>query len=372
MTTSRSILFITASLGGGGAERVLCTLANAWARRGVQVQIVTLNNTAPFYPLLESVEVRWLGLSRNSTGFLASIKNNACRLRAIRGVIKATAGSKVVSFGTETNILSLLAAVRTRRDVIVSERCDPRYYPYTTIWSLLRCITYLLAHRVVVQTRDAERFFWFLPKRRLAVIPNPVSAPVLTDNTVRVSQPFILAAGRLTPQKGFDVLLEAFAVAARRYPNWRLVILGEGPSRDQLEAQVKRLSLVGCVDMPGAVQNIGDYMNAAAMFVLSSRYEGFPNVLCEAMASGMAVVATDCPSGPADIVSNGVDGRLVKPESVEELARAIGEYMSSPDMRLALGNKARAIAMRLSVDTVLGVWEEQVFPAAADVESSRK
>lgn len=175
-----------------------------------------------------------------------------------------------------------------------------------------------------------------LPSGRIAVIPNPI----ITPNVRRMAEetphhrwlsdgepPVVIAIGRLAPQKDFATLIEAFA-AARGSSDARLLILGEGPERQNLESVVRSRGLDDVVDLPGWVDNPYPYLRRSALFVLSSRWEGLPGVLIEALYCGVPVVSTDCPSGPREILEGGRHGRLVPVGDVEALARAVSEGLS--------------------------------------------
>jgi glycosyltransferase involved in cell wall biosynthesis len=173
--------------------------------------------------------------------------------------------------------------------------------------------------------------FGRLPEKKIRVIHNPVfdidvetraQAPLTHPWFERKGPPIILAVGRLHRQKGFDILLEAFAIA-RAEVDCRLVILGEGPERTALLAMAERLGLAYDIDMPGFAENPFPLMRRAGVFVLSSRWEGFPNALVEAMACGAPVIAADCPSGPREILGGGRYGTLVPPENPQALGRAL-------------------------------------------------
>jgi glycosyltransferase involved in cell wall biosynthesis len=172
----------------------------------------------------------------------------------------------------------------------------------------------------------------------------------------------LLAVGRLSQEKGFDLLLESWSTLANHQPHWRLVILGEGPERASLEAQIQALGLDRAVLLPGRAGNVSDWYRRADLFVLSSRFEGFPNVLAEAMASGLAVVSTDCPTGPAAIVRDGVDGLLVPMNQPAALREALARLMHDDAMRASMAQCASQIAGRLELEVVAGRWR-QLFAA---------
>src|SRR5262249_48082124 len=164
------------------------------------------------------------------------------------------------------------------------------------------------------------------------------------------------AARRTAPRKGFDLLIAAFTAVAPARPEWDLVIFGEGSERAMLTERIARAGLAGRAFLPGAVPGPGEAFSGADLFVLSSRYEGFPNALCEALASGLPAVAFDCPNGPSEIVRDGVDGRLVPAESVPDLAAGILELTGDAGLRARMAARGPEIAERLSVDRVADSW----------------
>jgi glycosyltransferase involved in cell wall biosynthesis len=154
------------------------------------------------------------------------------------------------------------------------------------------------------------------------------------------------------------LLLEAFAPLAFQHPSWRLVILGEGPERPVLEAHIQAMGLGQAVLLPGRAGNVSEWYRRADLFVLSSRFEGFPNVLAEAMASGLAVVSTDCPTGPAAIVRDGVDGLLVPVDQPAALRQALARLMHDDALRASMAQRACQLADRLAPEVVAGRWQQ--------------
>jgi glycosyltransferase involved in cell wall biosynthesis len=191
---------------------------------------------------------------------------------------------------------------------------------------------------------------------RVVQIPNAV--PPLDDGPpASLEAPLVIAAGRLTPQKGFDLLIRAWEPLAARHPGWRLRIHGSGKDRDALQAQIDAAGLGGMITLAGPTKQLGAAFARASLFVLSSRFEGFGMVLVEAMGKGLPVVAFDCPRGPADIVTPGHDGLLVPAQDVGGLTAALEQLMTDPVRRRAYGEAALGTAEAYRPGEIGARWE---------------
>jgi glycosyltransferase involved in cell wall biosynthesis len=192
-------------------------------------------------------------------------------------------------------------------------------------------------------------------------IPNPVEMPAALTSMIpkdgSTNSHTVIAMGRLVPQKGFDLLLEAFARIAERHPTWSVKVLGKGPLQSQLEAQAESFGLKGRVSFAGAVSDPFPLLSAADLFVFSSRFEGFGNALTEAMACSLPVISFDCAAGPSDIIRHDVDGILVPPEDIAGLASAMDRLMGNAAERERLSRRAPEVLMRFSLKSVLAMWE---------------
>jgi glycosyltransferase involved in cell wall biosynthesis len=357
------LTLVIPSMERGGAERVMSILASSWAENGHKITLLTLKREVnPAYELHPDVKLRNLGLTgKPATNSLFAVFGQVARLRALRRAIRESQPDLIISFMERTNVLTLVATRGLRIPVIVSERVDPRHYDIGRLWNGLRSLTYRWAAALVCQSRTSLIWFEQRVKVKGRVIPNPILA--LKEGTARLplknaESHTMVAMGRLVDQKGFDLLLDAFGELSARYPTWSLVIMGEGPLRSELEARARALHLEHQVQFAGEVSDPFPILRAADLFVLSSRFEGFPNALCEAMACGVAVVSFNCPSGPAEIVRHGVDGILVPPGDVSALAAALDSLMKDQHERDRLASRAPEVVERFSRDKVLLLWEK--------------
>ena len=343
------ILFVISSLSAGGAERVLSLLANELSEDH-EVSIATLSDEPSFYPIDPRVTLRPLGLLRPSRSVGERLRQSLRRIGVLRDLIRSEDPDIVVSFMTQTNLLSIVAARLSGKPVIVSERIAYDFQRALPVRTLRRMI-YPLADMLVVQSRgDAGHYGWM---HSVEVIPNPVAyTPERIDFSAK--EPLILGVGRLDPQKGFDRLIEAFARLDHR--RWRLVIAGEGPERANLERLIAAQRLDN-VTLIGRQKEIESWYRRASIFVLSSRREGFPNVLLEAMAHGCACVAFDCPYGPGEIIEADRDGILVPDQDLTALTESLGRLMEDASLRARLGKRAEAVRERYGIQTVVSRWE---------------
>lgn len=362
---SPRVTFVGLNLGGGGAERVMCLMANYWAERGRDVTIIKLDSEAdrPIYALdarvvLVSADVG-VSLLRARQAPMVALLTCLSRLRRL---IAASRPDLVIGFLTLPNAFARLATLGSRIPVVLMEHNDPRVYPVLRRTAFLRRLTYPLATRVIVLHSDHGMFFSNWVRRKVVVMPIPIAFGADELRAAReAADPKTgtraVAMGRLNEQKGFDILIRGFARVAAAHPTWSLDIWGEGECRGELERLVEALGLTGRVRLPGRTARPLETMCRYDMFVLASRHEGMPAVLAEAMAAGLAVIAFDCPTGPATMIRHEVDGLLVPPEDEEGLASAMERLMGDASERARLAGRAVEIQDRFDLPSVMDTWD---------------
>lgn len=359
------LALVIPSLSAGGAERVMSGMASHWATKGWDLTLITTADDQPqdFYALHPAVKRVRLAKAGNTSGWWEKLSRNARSVLRLRRALQHCQPDLVIAFLDVTNVLTLLASRWLGVRVIVSERIDPSVNPeIKPAWRWLRRWTYPFATAVVAQTEAASAWLREHCGCTAVTIPNPLRG--LPDPALQ-RKPIVLSVGRLVHQKGFDVLLDAFAQVAEQNPGWQLVMLGEGPDRPALEARVRRLGLSDRVDMPGVVRDPEIWMAQAGVVVQASRYEGFPNVVMESMAMGAAVISTDCRSGPADLIRGDVNGLLVPVNDVPALAHALNDLLSQPDKRLRLGHSALTVRQSHAEDAIMSRWEALILDRGA-------
>jgi glycosyltransferase involved in cell wall biosynthesis len=359
------IALVISALGPGGAERVIVTLANCWAARGWSVSLITFEppGTAPYYPLDPRVMLRQLGIASVGSPLWRAVRQNLRRIGALRRALRAADPDLAISFLAKINVLTVLASHGLGFPVVVSERNNPEQQRFRGIWSWLRQRLYGTAWCVVAPSRGVLESFSGAIRARGRVIPNPVDLAHATS--ARRGDGRLVAVGRLVHQKGFDLLLRAFAEITPEHPAWTLTIWGEGEERMALEALCASLGLTGRVRLPGLTERPGQWVEDADIFVLSSRFEGFPNVIAEAMAAGLPVIAFNCPWGTDEIVRDGEDGLLVPPGDVQALASALRRLIADPERRRTLGEAGARNVRRFGKEAVVAQWDALIRAAVA-------
>lgn len=348
------ITLVIPSLSAGGAERVLSNLANYWDSEGHRVTLITLAADKPFYHLSEKVILNQLDqVSKNGESFLSRLFKIAKRLISLRKALQKSKPNVIVSFVDVMNITTLISCIGLKTPVIVSERIDPHFQDIPKFYKFLRKYLYPYAKKVVVQTKSAASYFKDL--ENVEIIPNAVQQFNLVARDFTSPIRNIVSVGRLCKQKDFPTLIKAFAEIHKLHPDVKLTIYGEGDERTNLEVLLKLLNLYNCVFLPGVVRDIEKALSNADLFIFPSLYEGFPNALCEALAAGLPVIASNC-SGNVDVVQDGVNGLLFPVGDVEKLVFQMKELISYPVQCQRTSQNVMTLFDTYSQDNVYKLW----------------
>lgn len=363
MKELKRLLIVTHNLAGGGCERVISLLSAFFCERGIDVSIATEYACESFYALDPRVRVFPL-LQKNECGTRDIPKAYA----ALRRHVLSVRPDLVLALPEKVNVWAALFLLGARSPLVVCERNDPRRHPERTLKRILRRLVYPFAKGFVFQTAEQAAFFPRRVRARGAVLDNPLDTSTLPAPYFGERGKTVVSAGRLEPQKNFPLLVRAFAAFYQNHPDWKLIIYGEGGGRAALEGLCGELLPEGSYLLPGQSATLDFDMQKAGMFVLPSDFEGMPNVLIEAMAMGLPVVATDCPcGGPASLVRNGESGLLVPVGNEAALAAAMALLADEPGLAAKLGREAAGIRARVDAVTVTELWRaylERVVRAA--------
>lgn len=350
------IVIITRNMMGGGAERVIAQLSNYFVQQGKACRIITIDEQEVFYELDSRIPILPIGKKSGN-----KLLDKLMRYRTVRKLVRQERPDLVLSLPEEIGIYVILALLGTGIPVYVSERNNPWVMPDVKATRILRRLMYPFAKGIIFQTKMAQSYFSEAIQRKSVVLSNPVDGSRIPLQFCGEREKVIVGAGRLYRQKNFSLLLRAFARFSKNHPEYRLRIFGEGYMQDELTCLAGELRIADKVELAGKAVDLPEKMNSAGMFVLSSDYEGMPNVLLEAMCMGMPVISTDCPSGgPKELIEDGVNGLLVPVQDETAMCQAM-EKMADPAYAAKLADQAYLIRERLTSQEVFEKWYAYLF-----------
>lgn len=363
------IVFVQVGLGAGGAEKVISVLAEHELAKGNEVYVLSFANShkPSYFPYPQGVVLE--SPPSNAGADPRSKRRFWNYFWWLRRRIVVLRPDVVVSFLTKTNVLVLAATRGLKVPVVISERNNPLRQHANGIWPMLIRLLGRRARSIVMQTDAALAALPSELRGRATVIPNPAVIPAGLERSPGDGSRLV-AVGRLERQKGFDLLIQAFHRARIARPGLTLSIFGEGPERSSLEQQIHRLGISDRVALLGVTGKPCAWVEHGDIFVLSSRFEGFPNVLIEALSAGFPSVAFDCPWGPSSIIVDGRNGILVPAEDVDAMAAGIVQLAGDAALRERYSLAARTSMDRFSPRVVFGQWD-QVLTAATSADRSR-
>lgn len=347
---SKRYIFFIGTLCNGGAERVVSILASLMAEKGMEVEVLTFYEKEPAYHIHPDVQLQ-------SVEKLAGSTNKVINVFWLRKYFKKNA-KVVISFLAPFNIVALAAKLGTKVPTIVADRNDPTKVPRNVVVRKMRDILYMFADHVVIQTQKNQSYFNNVVQKKSTVIYNPMNMGELVGSALNTKKKKkIVTAGRLMPQKNQEMMIKAFAKVYKEFPEYQLVIYGDGPSEYSLKKLAVQLEIDGKVIFPGNVKDLHDRIKEAEVFVLSSDYEGMPNALIEAMCLGLPVISTKV-SGATDLIVHEKNGLLVDIGNEEQFSEALKMMLSNEEKRKIMAREAVKLADKLQPNQILKQWQE--------------
>ena len=344
------IIVVVCALSGGGTERAITNLLTQWNKDGIAICIVQLEPADPdnMYPIPDSVEVINIP---NKKGLL--LNKRIYWAHELAKIMHKKPHAAVVAFMYRAMLAVTMASFSCNNLIVFSERMDPSRI---TFYSMMSKRLFRFADKCIFQTKEAMSYFPKYIQNKGVVIPNAI-APGLPERYVGQKEKTIIAACRLEPQKNVKMMIKACASVFADYPNYKLIIYGEGSKRSTLEKLIKDLGMENNIFLPGYCNRIHDKMKSCCCYLSSSNYEGISNSMLEAMALGIPSIVTDCPIGGARLViKNNVNGILVRVGDIDAMRTAIVKVISDSTFAQNLSDMAYQIRKQYPLDKIAKQW----------------
>ncbi len=357
----KKIAFVIGALTPGGAERVISVLSNELIEK-FEVTIITFVKSDPFYPLDSRIEVvSCFNKIDKPKSLIGSLKLNYALTKKLSKIVKDQRIDLLIGFITSANVLTTIAAKLNRIPCLISERNDPLKKSIPKLWVILRKFVYPMANHLVVQTKKVKIIYETIVKpEKITILPNPIS-PKLSEsrNSSTPREKIILSVGRLNDDKRQDKIIKAFQKLNLK--EWKLLLIGDGPNKKKLITLINKSSLSHEVEILSGIKDVGKFYNKSSLFVFTSKAEGFPNVLLEAMHFGLPCISTDCNYGPSDLITNGKNGFLVPVNDQEALILKMSQLINDENLKTQFSIEARKTTENYMSKIVTTKWESLIL-----------
>jgi GalNAc-alpha-(1->4)-GalNAc-alpha-(1->3)-diNAcBac-PP-undecaprenol alpha-1,4-N-acetyl-D-galactosaminyltransferase len=354
MSHKNKILFVAPTLGSGGAERVLTLMANHWAEEGKDITIAVIIQEKISFELHPNIKVIGQEPYKMSKHFIQGLLANIKRVYRLRCIIKETKPDVIISFTTLCNTLSYFARIGLSTPLIISERTNPLAYPFNFVWQSLNKIAYKHANALVLQTYGIQKLYHNYRTPQY-IIRNPLILPSHLSTIASYSSKIIITVGRLDTYKNVQMLVHAFAKTHQK--DWSLWIVGrDGGEQKKIEQAVSALDIASQVHFLGNQTDVFSYLSKASIFAMTSRVEGYPNALLEAMAIGLPVVSTDCDFGPSEMIEEGQNGFIIPMDDVNLFSEKLLVLMQNESLLQQMGQNACKIKETHSLSEIMKQW----------------
>lgn len=354
----KKIAFYCGSLIKGGAERVFVNLAEYFYREGYDVCMITQYKKEDEYVVSPGIERVLSDLTDEEIG-KSRIRNFFCRLRKLRRVLKTVKPDLVLTCTAKSNFMAMAASTLLKTKVVVSIVADPKMEYYTKAMRLIAKTYFCFADGIVFQTKEARAFFPKYIQKKSVILQNAVNPKFMRPRYEGVRRKEIVAVGRLDENKNHAMLIKAFAELAEEFPEYTVIVYGEGEARARLKKLIGTLHLGERAFLYGKCEAIEEQIYESSLFVMTSDTEGMPNALLEAMSLGLPVISTDCPcGGPAEMIHHGENGYLIPVRDEKALKEQIRYCLKHPEELECVGRRAAEIQSALKPEMVNRKWEE--------------
>lgn len=357
--SDKSVIFVLGGITSGGAERVASRLMHYWTDKGWDITLIVGNEPEDdFYQLPEKMKRIVINTGSPSGNKIVGLMKNVPYIWRLRKALKTMDSSNVLSFLTRTNIHTILACMGLKKRVVISERNDTTREDHPWPWPMLRKWLYRYADVVTANSEIAvEGMKNYVPNHNLEVIPNPVYIP--SEKATPSQSNKILNVGRLVPQKAQHLIIKAMSLIETEVSKkWSLHILGEGEERDELIKLTETVKVPDQTYLHGLVDDPAFYYKSAGIFVLSSKYEGTPNALLEAMSYGLPCIVSDSLPGVLSLIDDGKNGLIFSSGDATDLADKLTILMKDSQKRNQLGNQAREDVQIFRPENVMPIWDK--------------
>lgn len=355
------VAMLIGALQKGGAERVLVNLADYLTNRGHQVVMVTTYQRQDEYALNPKVKRVISDITEEETteSRITNFKRRFCKLRSIWKLEKPDV---VLSFIGKNNMMNVLTTAFLPVSTAVAVRGEPNAEYYSRWMRFAARLLFVFADGVILQTEASKKFFGRRVRKKAVILRNPINATFFRPRFEGERDKEIVAVGRLDNNKNQELLIRAFAQISADYPDYKLIIYGEGENRDKLTQLITQLRVEEKVFLPGNTNNVADVIYKTCVFVLPSDTEGMPNTLIEAMILGLTVIATDCPcGGPADLIDHDVNGILSPVGDVNMMKENLQKVLNNLQHADEMGRNATKTADIYRAEQVYAEWEKYLI-----------
>lgn len=351
------VFFKTAISNSGGMERVSIVIANELAKNeDNKIFYVSRVAGVPFFSLSDKVELITLSSKSEENLYLNWIKY----VWKVSRIVRKYKIDKWIDVGSNMSLISVPAKLFSRFELYTWEHFNLTYVWNTITTPIARWLACHYAQKVVVLTQtDQKRFEDKYHTGNIVCIPNPVTISKV-DKSISKEE-IILAVGRLSYQKGYDMMFKIWEATKCKDSGWKLVIIGGGELEQELKQQISDLNLSNSVSLIEPTKSIEEWYAKASLFILTSRWEGLPLVLIEAMTVGLPIISFDCETGPRDIVQNGYNGFLIKCFELNDFAQKIDLICEHHDIIERMSNNSIIKSVEYDVEKIMLKWSELII-----------